>query len=243
MQVRIKGSVVVYVAVDNYRHNRIFLSAHGLSVLVNINNENRILFNLGPSFEILKKNLSLFETNIKDIDFIIISNLRKAFTGGFKVIHSPFHEIKVITPPESKFSLMESIGLSNNIRKVEKKLELLPGVLVSPPIGNYDKEIAVIIRHEKGDIILLGCSHTGSIEILTKLRDMKLISRPICVIGGLHLSGENEIEVSELIGLLREMKIKYVIPLYCTGIKARLVILKSLNLPTNLHGAGLIWRI
>jgi 7,8-dihydropterin-6-yl-methyl-4-(beta-D-ribofuranosyl)aminobenzene 5'-phosphate synthase len=68
-----------------------------------------------------------------------------------------------------------------------------------------------------GLVVVLGCAHAGVINTLQYIR--KLVpGRPIlALIGGMHLSHARESRLDSSIKVLRELDIKHIFPLHCTG--------------------------
>ena len=52
-------------------------------------------------------------------------------------------------------------------------------------LGTFIKEQSLIIKTEKGLVVLVGCSHPGVDKILERVREMKL-GKIYAIIGGFH---------------------------------------------------------
>ena len=84
-------------------------------------------------------------------------------------------------------------------------------------------EQALIIKHEKGLIVIVGCSHPGIINILKHAIKVAEDSRIYAVIGGFHLSGASKKRIVKTIDELCKLNVQRVVPLHCTGFTARMM--------------------
>ncbi len=78
----------------------------------------------------------------------------------------------------------------------------------------------VIINAEKGLVIIAGCSHAGIINTIEHSIKLTGVKDVYCVLGGFHLIGPGEAKIDRTIDLLRQLKIKHVVPIHCTGFEA-----------------------
>lgn len=79
-------------------------------------------------------------------------------------------------------------------------------------------DLSVIIKTEKGLIVLLGCAHRGIINTLNHARQQTGIDRIYAVIGGTHLIGASRQQIDATIAALKEMKIEKIGTSHCTGL-------------------------
>ena len=81
-------------------------------------------------------------------------------------------------------------------------------------------DLSVIIKTEKGLIVLLGCAHRGIINTLNHARQQTGIEKIYAVIGGTHLIGASRQRIDATIAALKEMKIEKIGASHCTGLAA-----------------------
>lgn len=81
-------------------------------------------------------------------------------------------------------------------------------------------DLSVIIKTEKGLIVLLGCAHRGIINTLNHARQQTGIEKIYAVIGGTHLIGASHQQIDATISALKEMKIEKIGASHCTGMAA-----------------------
>ena len=72
----------------------------------------------------------------------------------------------------------------------------------------------------QGTVVLLGCAHSGVINILNAIRQFTG-NRPIAaVIGGMHLVSASEQRLGQTIEAFRRLGVKHLAPAHCTGMPA-----------------------
>lgn len=79
-----------------------------------------------------------------------------------------------------------------------------------------DQGIAINIRG-KGLVVIGGCSHAGIINTIKHLQKESGINDVHAVMGGFHLSGENEKLIDPTIREMKMVDPNYIIPMHCTG--------------------------
>lgn len=77
---------------------------------------------------------------------------------------------------------------------------------------------SVLIQTQGPAILLLGCAHSGLLDILDKVISDFEIKNGIVIIGGLHLVDHDQSELEQIADRLYDYDIKEIIPCHCTGI-------------------------
>ena len=81
----------------------------------------------------------------------------------------------------------------------------------------------------RGLIVLSGCSHSGTINIVEQARKVTGIDKVHAIIGGFHLSGPAyEPIIDDTINAMKEINPEYVIPTHSTGRKATSALEKAM---------------
>ncbi|MBW1996474.1 MAG: MBL fold metallo-hydrolase [Deltaproteobacteria bacterium] len=78
---------------------------------------------------------------------------------------------------------------------------------------------SLVIHTEKGLLILLGCAHSGMINIIKYAMAMSGIDTIYGVIGGTHLGFSGEAQLKATIKALKSFDIHHFIPSHCTGLE------------------------
>jgi 7,8-dihydropterin-6-yl-methyl-4-(beta-D-ribofuranosyl)aminobenzene 5'-phosphate synthase len=86
-------------------------------------------------------------------------------------------------------------------------------------LDDFSDEIALVIKSEKGLVVILGCSHFGVCNILETI--IKRTGLPIYgVIGGIHLVGADNKRIEKTLNYFQENNINILALSHCTGEKA-----------------------
>lgn len=131
----------------------------------------------------------------------------------------------------------------NRIVWTEMPTEIFPGLFVTGRIprntdfedsgGNFftqencqttdelPDDQAVYFVSEQGLVILLGCSHAGVVNTLDYTTKITNQSNVYAIMGGMHLIHANETRIKRTIEAFRKYEIQKIIPLHCTGTKAK----------------------
>ena len=87
---------------------------------------------------------------------------------------------------------------------------------IVPEIISDDQSL--IIRTEEGLLILLGCAHSGIINIINYSIRMTGVDTIFAILGGTHLDFSGEVQLEKTIQALKSYSIKHLVPGHCTGI-------------------------
>ena len=98
-------------------------------------------------------------------------------------------------------------------RRFRQGAEILPDDL-------EDDQAIVIHVKKKGLVVLSGCAHSGIVNTVEHAREISGVERVHAVIGGFHLAGADEDELSQTIKYFKEIQPNLVVPGHCTGLKA-----------------------
>ncbi len=81
-------------------------------------------------------------------------------------------------------------------------------------------DMALILNTVKGLVILMGCGHSGVIN--TARHAMRILGTKniFVIMGGMHLSHVPKERLEQIIGNLRRINPRFIVPLHCTGFEA-----------------------
>lgn len=134
--------------VENCVYGRKFKAEHGLSILIETGNH-KILFDTGQS-DLFVENAKLFNQDISDIDYLILSHGHSDHTGGLRTFLQKNTKATVYCKKECfqrKFKLQRENGIENSatlpaerFHFVEKEMELVDGIRLFPKISIHRPE-------------------------------------------------------------------------------------------------------
>jgi 7,8-dihydropterin-6-yl-methyl-4-(beta-D-ribofuranosyl)aminobenzene 5'-phosphate synthase len=114
------------------------------------------------------------------------------------------------------------ILLSGNVKRQTDFEKGMPGAEANiddrwiPDPFHDDQGIAVNVKG-KGLIVIGGCSHAGIINTVKHIQTVAEIDDVHAVLGGFHLSGQNEKLIEPTISEMKAIGPDYIVPMHCTG--------------------------
>ena len=207
-------SLTITVVYDNHSFDHRLKTAWGFSALVEYMDQT-LLFDTGQDSRTLLSNLNILGIDPGRIEKVILSHNHLDHTGGLRGL------LKVNQP---KVYLTNAFS-SRFKRRIARKTEIVqvsPGQLISNDLfttgemSNRIEEQSLIIKTNRGLIILTGCAHPGIVNILERAKE--LIDAPIYLaMGGFHLKGKNMAEMTSILAEFDRLGVEKVAPSHCTG--------------------------
>jgi 7,8-dihydropterin-6-yl-methyl-4-(beta-D-ribofuranosyl)aminobenzene 5'-phosphate synthase len=111
-------------------------------------------------------------------------------------------------------------GYGAKVIDVHGPLKICGHVYSTGEMGTGIKEQSLIVKTEKGIVVMTGCAHPGILEIVKRAKDLTE-DIVLLVTGGYHLGGKDKGEIEEIIKGFRKLGVRSVGPCHCTGDKAR----------------------
>jgi len=171
-----------------------FTSGWGFSVLLSKDGFN-LLFDCGWDGHVLRDNLGRYGLTFADLDMIFISHGHWDHISGLtEILHDMFipGQIEIVLPSNLSRNLLREISGRAQTREISSRMELLPSIWSTGPLGS-EKEQALVIDCGGRGIVVTGCCHPGIGKMLS---EVEKIVEPKCIIGGLHDSDPAEIHGS-----------------------------------------------
>ena len=97
---------------------------------------------------------------------------------------------------------------------------------------------ALVVRTERGLIVLTGCAHSGLINTLRKAVELTGEERLLAVIGGFHLEGASEERLRRTVEELSALEPGLVAACHCTGLKAFCYLMRAFGPRFRRLGSG-----
>ena len=178
--------------------------AWGLSVYVE--GPKRILFDTGPDPLTLIQNAEYMKIPL-EVDHLVISHLHWDHVGGIRAVRAK--EVHLPEPSDVANARVHEEG---------EWIEDFAGV--TGAVSNGIREQGLLIRGASKNVLLLGCSHPGPVRMVREAM-IRLKERVDAVLGGLHLLYKSEEEVRRIFEEMRNLGVKEIYPIHCSGEKAR----------------------
>ncbi|HMK52161.1 MAG TPA: MBL fold metallo-hydrolase [Thermodesulfobacteriota bacterium] len=132
--------------------------------------------------------------------------------GANFILHKDFREVE------------KGVFLTGEVPR-KTSFEKPDPVLLAEIDGKIDQDIfsddqSLILDTEKGLILVLGCAHSGMINIINYVIDKMGKEKFYAVLGGTHLDFLTQEQLEESIKALKKMKIEKIGVCHCTGMRA-----------------------
>lgn len=101
----------------------------------------------------------------------------------------------------------------------------IDGQIVPDPI---EDDMALVIDHPQGLIIVSGCAHSGMINMINHARQQMGNKNVLAFIGGTHLISADETRLQKTIAALKEINMQKLIVSHCTGFTATTRLMQEL---------------
>lgn len=81
----------------------------------------------------------------------------------------------------------------------------------------FNDDLSLLLETESGPVVLLGCAHSGIVEILEELGERTGYKEFYAVIGGTHLHSASEEYIEKAIETLDKFRVRLIGTSHCTG--------------------------
>lgn len=211
------------VAITVIYDNRAFIdgceAAWGFSCLVT-GAERCVLFDTGGDGEILMRNMDRVGIDPDTVDVIVLSHAHWDHTGGLERFLEANGDVEIVSP----------IGFTGELRKMAPDpedriiepsgwLEICGGLYSTGELGRAIPEQSLVVRTDRGLIVITGCAHPGIVEILKHV-EKRFDEDILFVMGGFHLMNESTGGLGRIIDDFRTLRVEYAAPCHCSGDKA-----------------------
>ncbi len=232
------ASMKITIIVDNNPYLRGLKTAWGFSALIERENI-RLLFDTGPSPEVLDYNMKKLGISQEKIRYIFLSHKHMDHIGGLEAALRKGQKVFILPsfPSSVKKLIKEKGGVPVEV-KDEK--EILPNFYSSGPMGTWIKEQSLFIRTSGRLIVITGCAHPGVLNIA---RRGKKLGNIALLLGGFHLAWSHKSEVERIAEKLKKIGVKTVAPLHCSGEISRRVFSHFFGKNLIKGGIGFIFNI
>ena len=214
-------TVSITVVYDNNPMLEAIQTDWGFACLVKVG-KTKLLFDTGDKGNILLSNMTKLGIDPKSIDFIFLSHFHHDHTGGlsdFLIINS---KVTIYYPQSFPVQLVELIKNSGaKPVPISSFQELHPNIFSLGEITGAIPEQSLVVRTNKGIVVITGCAHPGIIEILQRAREQFPDEKIYLAIGGFHLYHQTQSEINNKINEMTKMGIINVGPCHCSGDNAR----------------------
>jgi len=236
------NNINITVVYDNNPYKEGLETSWGFSCVVT-GAEKTILFDTGGDGRLLLENMSKTNIDVNSIETVALSHIHGDHTGGLGEFLNKNPKVKVYLPRSFPKRFKENvISLGAGLAEVDKQTEICTGVYSTGQMGTLIKEQALVLRTQKGLVIITGCAHPGIVKMVKKAKDL-FDEQVLLVMGGFHLEWAAKGKIEGIIKAFENMNVKYAGPCHCTGEKARLLFAEHFGDRYINIGVGRVIRI
>jgi len=213
-----KNPIKMTVLYDNYLFSEGTKTAWGFSCFIE-GTEKSILFDTGGKGEVLMHNIDKLNINTESVEMIVISHNHWDHTGGLFTFLEKKSGIPVYLPHSFPVKFINKVKEAEaTVVLINEPVEICKDVYSTGEIEGPVNEQSLIVKTNKGLVVVTGCSHPGIVKIIKKAQEI-MGEEVYLVFGGFHLMRDSEKDIKEIINQLRESGVKKCGATHCTGDK------------------------
>ncbi len=235
--------ISITVTYDNNRCEQGLETDWGFAALV-AGTDKTILFDTGPATaSSLLGNMQKLAIEPDCVEIIALSHIHGDHTGGLGSFLEKNSNVTIYLLKSFPTKLIDNARKSGaKIIEVEESEQICENVYSTGQLGKWIKEQSLVIRTDKGLVVIIGCAHPGIVNIIKTVK--KLMKDDIfLVVGGFHLEWATKGRIEKIISTFKRLGVRYVGPCHCSGHKARSLFEKHFGRNYINIGAGKVMTL
>jgi 7,8-dihydropterin-6-yl-methyl-4-(beta-D-ribofuranosyl)aminobenzene 5'-phosphate synthase len=213
-------NISLTILYDNNPYHKLLDTGWGFSCLIK-GTEKTILFDTGGSGPVLLNNMRKLGISPLEADLVVLSHIHGDHVGGLFDFLRENPDVDVYIPDSFPADFRNRIKAHKaGVKPVAGPERICRGVYTTGPLGRLLPEQSLVIRTDRGLIIVTGCAHPDIVAIVEKAKDL-FPDEVLLVLGGFHLLGESERGLNAVISRLRRLGVQGAGPCHCSGDAAR----------------------
>ncbi|MHC4309251.1 MAG: MBL fold metallo-hydrolase [Planctomycetota bacterium] len=211
--------LTITIVYDNHSYQQGLETGWGFSCLVS-GLEKSILFDTGPGGSLLV-NMEKLVIEPQIIDTVVLSHIHPDHTGGLESFLERNPEVAVYLPKSFHARFKDNVQAQGaKVIEVEHPIEICENVWSTGQHGKWIKEQSLLIKTDKGLVVISGCSHPGIVNIVNAAKDL-LQDDILLIMGGFHLEGAGKGKIEKVISVFKHLQVRHVGLCHGSGDKAR----------------------
>ena len=195
-----------------------------------------ILFDTGG--RLLLDNMQKLAIEPDSIDVVVLSHIHPDHTGGLAGFLEKNPNVTVYLPKSFPKKFKDNVrDHGTGIVEVEESMQICENVYSTGQLGRLIKEQSLIIRTDNGLVIVIGCAHSGIVNIVSTAKEL-IKDDILLVMGGFHLEWATKGRIEKIISAFKRLGVRCVGPCHCSGHKARCLFEKHFGSSYINIGAG-----
>jgi 7,8-dihydropterin-6-yl-methyl-4-(beta-D-ribofuranosyl)aminobenzene 5'-phosphate synthase len=221
-------AVRIVVVFDNEQYVEGFQTGWGFSAVVETAGK-KIMFDTGPDASKLLSNMGRLGIEPGRIDIVVLSHIHPDHTGGLEGFLKTRAGVDVYVPAGFPDEFKQGIKKCGaKIIEVSDGLQICENVYSTGQIGGSIKEQGLVVKTDKGAILIVGCAHPGVVKMAEAAKRVAG-ERILLLMGGFHLEWTIGLKIKWIISELKKLGVRYVAPSHCTGERAKRLLDKGFS--------------
>ncbi|WP_455277126.1 MBL fold metallo-hydrolase [[Eubacterium] cellulosolvens] len=205
----------ITIIYDSNEYDERLEAAIGFSCLIE-GLEETILFDTGADSSILLSNMHKLEIDPGDIDVIVISNIHHNHIGGLPGFLEVNPDVAVYLPESFPERIKREVGDTNaELIEVSNQIEICENAYSTGELGTSIKEQSLILKTEKGLVVVLGSTNPG-IEYIVEEVKSEYKEDIYMILGGFYLTGIEQHQINVIINLIKNQGVTFIAPSHCS---------------------------
>lgn len=216
----------ITIVYDNYAYNPAARISSGFACIIKTADA-AILFDTGAYAPTLLYNLEQLGFKPREIDSIVISHIDNDHVGGLFRFLEENRQVRVYVPHSFPEPFKDMIALQGaKVLEVNKRRQIYPNVETTGEMGAWIKEQALMVRTQKGVILIVGDAHSGIINIIKKVKRLTR-DKISLVVGGFSLGGASPTDLESMVERFRRLGVERIAPCHSSGDRTREIFQKE----------------
>ena len=212
-------NLTITVTYDNNPYKKELETKWGFAAFVT-GSDKTILFDTGGG-RLLLENMEKLAIDPNGVDVVVLSHIHRDHTGGLASFLEKNHNVTVYLPRSFPKKFKDNVrDHGAGTIEVEESMQICENVYSTGQLGKLIKEQSLIIRTEKGLVIVIGCAHPGIVNIVNTAKDL-IRDDILLVMGGFHLEWATKGRIEKIISAFKQLGVRYVGLCHGSGHKAR----------------------
>jgi len=159
------ADMTITVVCDNNPYKEGLETAWGFSAVIS-GAEKTILFDTGGDGSMLLGNMDKLGIEPQSIDLVVLSHIHGDHTGGLNSFIEKNTNVPVYLPKSFSKKFKDNVvNFGAKVVEVEGPLEICENVYSTGQVGRLIQEQSLIIRTDKGLVVMVGCAHPAIMKI------------------------------------------------------------------------------
>jgi len=212
-------NLTITVTYDNNPYKKELETEWGFAAFVT-GSDKTILFDTGGG-RLLLDNMEKLAIAHNGVDVVVLSHIHPDHTGGLASFLEKNANVTVYLPVSFPKKFKDNArDYGAKVVEVKESKQICENIYSIGQLGRLIKEQSLIIRTDKGLVVITGCAHPGIVNIINTVKNL-MEDDIFLVMGGFHLEWATKGRIEKIISAFKKFGVRCVGPCHCSGHKAR----------------------